>query len=85
MIYPEVKLDSWLKKYDLKIEIEQCRLCKKEYKLNIPFLMKGYAGLEMEQHGCFTMGKGSPFLTTPIDADEIEFWRSVMGVGGSDE
>lgn len=80
MIYPDVTAEEWTEKYKLKVRSMECPQCKKEYPLNVPFIMKGGVGFEMEYHGCGIKGHSQVIVYTPADPKEIEFWRSVVGV-----
>lgn len=75
MIYLDAPLEEFSVKYDLPIQSEICPHCKQYYYLNKPFRMKGYAGLEMQHHGC---DKKLPFMITPISKEEIDFWSTVI-------
>lgn len=47
MIYPEVSLKDWLKKYPvLEIRRQKCRSCSSVQLTNIPFIEKDWIGLK---------------------------------------
>lgn len=53
MIYLQVdNLSVWIKKYDLEVIEYRCPKCEKGFESTIPFLIKGYAGLETPIHEC---------------------------------
>ena len=46
MIFPEVNLDEWLKKYPaLEVEKERCANCGASVEINKPFIMKDWVGI----------------------------------------
>jgi ribosome-binding protein aMBF1 (putative translation factor) len=48
MIYPDVPVDKWIKKYDLKIYHRQCPHCSVTVSTNRPWITVDYAGIELE-------------------------------------
>jgi len=76
VIYINKPADEWALKFGLKTEME-CPACKKTYPLSRPFIMKGYAGLEMQEHGCYKDRSG-PFVVTPNTPDTINFWDGIL-------
>jgi hypothetical protein len=72
MIKPDAKYIEWIERYQIQPKSLECPECKKEFPLNVPIAMKGYRGLEMQEHGC---EGGQPFVVVPVDADTIELWE----------
>lgn len=75
MIYPNVSLDEWLKKYDLEVEIFECSKCGVRLEVNIPILTKDSAGLISKRCDC---GCYSATLT-PRTKESKDFWNNVLG------
>ena len=49
MIYPDISLEEWLKKYpDLKVYERECPKCKAMVRTNRPFISEDYVGIELE-------------------------------------
>lgn len=74
MIYPQEPLAEWIEKYNLRIIKKDCPECGKEYELNIPIAIKGYRGLQMQEHGC----KESVSMFVLSDREEDKKWRDVL-------
>ena len=56
MIYPNVTLKDWLKKYPvLEVKKKRCHHCLQMIVANIPFIEKDWVGLESKDCAC---GKG---------------------------
>lgn len=64
MIYPEVSLKDWLKKYPvLEIKKIKCHHCRVPMIADIPFIEKNWIGLESKDCAC---GKGKGIsISTP--------------------
>lgn len=76
MIYPDVSLQDWLKKYQLTIETKTCANCGKNFETTVPILIKGYAGLETTNHGCpFNF---SAAIFTPITDESKKAWLNII-------
>lgn len=45
MIFPDVKLEDWVKKHHLKVRKERCSKCGKYSKTDKPFISKEWIGL----------------------------------------
>lgn len=73
MIYPDVTLEEWLKRYpDLESSDEECPECGTFRTVNIPFLSKKWIGLMSSQCKC-----GCPPIVCQIPKDAETFeWTS---------
>jgi hypothetical protein len=69
MIYPDVSVEEWSRRYGFQIHSFLCEWCDTVYPLNRPFLMKRvgrkFAGLEMQRHGCEKTG--TIYVITALD------------------
>lgn len=72
MIYPNIDLKIWAKRYGVKPKSKTCLCCKQEFKTTIPVAIKGYRGLQTPVHKCGERYINSIFV--PIEKSEIEFW-----------
>lgn len=68
--------EEWCEKHGIEVEVQTCSGCGKDFPLNVPILIKGYAGLEMEYHGCPRNRLAACF--TPIGEDEKKFWSRII-------
>lgn len=77
MIYPDVTLEEWLKKYPgLEVFSQPCPQCKETISTKTPFITKHYAGLEGK--ACYACG----FIVNsanliPISAEKTAAWRKL--------
>ena len=76
MLYVDCDTDAWAKKHGIDIEEMECASCKKIFKTTVPIVMKGYAGLEMPEHGCDRKFLGAIF--TPTSKGKIEAWNKII-------
>lgn len=76
MIYPDIPLENWLKKYDLEVTEKICAHCEGTFQTTIPILIKGYAGLETPQHGCPRQFAAAVF--TPTSFEKTELWQKII-------
>lgn len=51
-LYPQTPADIFADTYNLKIKSDKCPKCKTTRTADIPFIAKGYRGLESELHEC---------------------------------
>jgi len=77
MIFPNVPLDSWIKKFDLEELCYSCPKCQKEFKLSIPLLINGYAGIMSPIHECGD--NCTDMLLTPNKPESEKLWINFMG------
>lgn len=76
MIYPDVPLDAWARKYRLKVKVYRCPSCGGEFPTVRPVLLADCAGLESEVHDC-----GPGFIKVvlrPRTAEGKRFWWSFL-------
>ena len=77
MIYPDVPLDVWMKKYGLEpVEEYQCPKCKELFYTTRPVLLRDSAGLIIPLHDC-----GPEYwhaLLTPRTKESIAFWNQIV-------
>lgn len=73
MIKPEVNLQAFILKYDLRESIENCRCCGKEVEVNIPVISRDFVGLESQSHEC---GEGYRISILRPRAKSIEEWEN---------
>lgn len=76
MIYPDSRLEDWLSKYQLTVEVKACANCGKNFETTIPVVIKGYAGLETPEHGCPT--KFNAAIFTPITEESQNAWLKIV-------
>jgi hypothetical protein len=79
MIYPDVSLKEWRKKYpELKVMKLDCDNCGKTIVANRPFLTKGYAGLDAPRCEC---GKNRHSCSSMVTTtkEEHQSWLDVLG------
>tara|TARA_Y100000034_G_C6910321_1_gene424375 strand:+ start:4234 stop:4482 length:249 start_codon:yes stop_codon:yes gene_type:complete len=75
MIFPDVTLEEWLKRYpELEVIEGTCRFCGNKRRTTKPFITKDYAELRSKRCSC---GKDHHISSTsiPISKSEIEFWN----------
>lgn len=75
MIYPEIELSTWLKKYPITPQAIQCENCKETFKTSVPILIRGYAGLEIPLHDCGREFLAATFI--PTHPKEIQYWSAL--------
>ncbi|MCM2322558.1 MAG: hypothetical protein NDJ90_04780 [Oligoflexia bacterium] len=77
MIYLKVDdLDNWIRKFDLEVIEYVCPKCNRGFKSSVPFVMKGYVGLETPIHECGPNYRD--IVVVPTDPEKIKFWNSVL-------
>lgn len=76
MLYINVPLGEWLERHKLDTTMERCKNCEQLYTLDVPIIIKGYAGLEMQKHGCPDNFLAATFTPTEIEL-ELE-WKNIM-------
>lgn len=76
MFYVDSTAEAWQKKYGLDIEKKICKNCGKEFNVNVPIRIKGYAGFEMIKHGCPDNFLSATF--TPTSREAIESWGKII-------
>lgn len=76
MLYPEVSLSEWTKKYGLQIKSKKCSKCGAIFDTTIPVLIKGYAGLETPTHECGRSFNSAIF--TPTTKESIQEWNELL-------
>ena len=66
MIYPDVTLAEWLRKYpDLKVITRECSRCGKEVSTTKAFVSADYTGLELEKCShCGSRERALSYLVT---------------------
>lgn len=52
MIYPDVSVEKWCKRFGLKVIHRRCDACNAPMSTTIPFLETGYAGLRTPPCAC---------------------------------
>ncbi len=79
MIYPEVPLKVWLKRYpELKVISGTCSNCEKIMPTSRPFLSKGYAGIESLPCSCGKNRNKAMTMVTITAAAHAE-WVDLLG------
>ena len=76
MIYPQISLENWVKKYRLKVEDYDCEKCGKTFKIDIPVLTADSAGLQSKIHGCGQDAWAANM--TPKNNEKQEEWRRLL-------
>lgn len=67
---------EWTRKHGVVITMAVCKNCNECYSVNVPIRIKGYAGFEMEKHGCPDNYLAAVF--TPVDENEKRFWSEII-------
>lgn len=81
MIYPDIPLKVWLKKYpDLEVLSHKCESCGEISKSETPFLTKEYAGLESQPCSC-GKGRGGCSTYVTITKEAHLKWSNLIGWG----
>lgn len=76
MIYPEAKLEEWLRKTGLSVEVYRCPKCGQDFPTCIPIVTKNYAGLESPIHGC---GPGfTKLVMGPRSEKKRNLWNDIF-------
>jgi hypothetical protein len=68
ILYPQVPLDEWCKRYNIQPKTNKCRKCGKLQTTTIPIASKSFRGLQAELHEC---GRNYR-LATLVSADTDE-------------
>lgn len=77
MLYLDVDdLEKWAEEKHLKIIDYVCPKCGNYFKTTVPFIMKGYVGLESPIHGCGQNFKRA--IMAPTSKDTIDFWKTIV-------
>jgi hypothetical protein len=78
MIFPNVSLKDWLKKYpELKVISSQCENCGKKMKTTRPFIEKHFAGLRIDTCPCGKNRHSSMTMVT-ITAEKHQEWADLL-------
>lgn len=84
MFYIDVTTEEWCKKHNLEPKEFECKNCKQKFMSTVPIIIKGYAGLEVPQHGCDRRFSAAMFK--PITEEEKKAWADIcVGVYGGVE
>lgn len=79
MIYPDVTVEEWKKRYGVRDFSEKCRACGTLNTVNRPFITKDHAGLCIEScGGCDARVR--LYASVPHSEKEIKEWNEIMGV-----
>lgn len=76
MVYPDVDLSYWIKKFKLEIENYDCPKCGATFKTTKAVMTRESAGLITPLHGC-----GPQYwiaVLTPRTRESISFWDSIV-------
>ncbi len=76
MIYPNVDLYVWIKKYGLKIKSYNCPKCGDVFETTIPIFTTDSAGIVSPLHKC-----GLQYylaVLTPRTTESIAFWNTIV-------
>jgi hypothetical protein len=78
VIYPDVPLEQWLKKYPaLKIVTNSCKSCGSEISTDKPFVATDYVGLEA--HNCQTCGNNQRAMSILITGKSLlKKWENII-------
>ena len=78
MIYVDVSLERWLKKYPfLKVINSTCDECGNIRSTTRPLISKDYIGLESPICDCGKSNNSSAYMV-PVSKKEIESWMDVL-------
>jgi hypothetical protein len=76
MIYPDVPVDKWIKKYPtLSVRQGKCHSCRANVSVNRPWISKDYAGIELEYCPSCNVKIGMS-VAIPISAKSKAAWGS---------
>jgi hypothetical protein len=79
MIFPDIKLKSWLKRYpELEIESGICDNCGKDMPTIKPFIEKGAVGLISADCIC-KKNKNQSMTVIFTDEEENSYWMDFLG------
>ena len=77
MLYiPEDQKESFIAKHGLEIKEYKCSKCGDTFLTDIPFVMKGYAGVESKIHSCGYNYR--EMVVTPTSKENIAFWSTIV-------
>lgn len=76
MIFPQVDLETWKKRFNLPVVEARCGKCGQIFKTTVPILLEDCAGLSTPIHECGE--EFSDVVLTPKSPKAKEFWRSVF-------
>lgn len=83
MIYPDVSLEDWLKRYpELDLLEKECDHCGSLMRANKPFLTKGYAGVLSPKCEC---GKNKTICSSRVTTsnEEHQRWLNLLSISYS--
>ena len=69
MIYPDVTVEEWCRRYDLSVEKDRCPKCRKAIYTSRPFIEKGFVGLIAPKCSC---GYDSGFSVQEVRPNFLE-------------
>ena len=75
MLYVDEDPEYWSKKHGIEIELIKCCGCKEEIIVNVPIVMKGYKGFQMQKHGCPENNLAAVFV--PV-GEEKKWWQNLF-------
>lgn len=81
MIYPDVKLEAWIKKTGIEPITYTCAKCGGEYKTTVPVITKDYVGLVSPTHGCGA--KFTKLVFCPRTKEKKDLWAKVFDIFSS--
>lgn len=77
MIYPDVPVEEWLKKYPTLTVIESVSYpCGCKIKADRPYITKDYAGLESRK--CCDKGQSACSSNVAISKEENDRWNNLL-------
>ena len=76
MMYPDVSLETWIRRYNLRILDYNCPKCGKQFRTTVPIITSNSAGLETPTHNCGVNYK--KVILTPRTEQSKEDWYSIV-------
>lgn len=81
MFYPDYSIEEWLEKYpDLHIHERKCEGCGRIMRTIIPFIMRGYVGLESGDCCCKKNQSRCSVRITTTDKEHTRWVALIKGV-----
>lgn len=83
MIFPDIRLEDWLKKYpELDLLEKECDSCGRTMIANVPFITKGFAGVISPNCQC---GKNRTICSSRVTTSSEEHikWSKLLSVSYS--
>jgi len=78
MIYPDVNIEEWCKRYRLEIRSHKCLCCGDQQITSMPWASKHWRGLIAPTHGC---GESYRFsVAVEISTEGQQDWKNIYSL-----